>query len=417
MIDRYIFKGDQLFLFLNYNYEFSLDNKDKISFKKIIKDFINNHKIDFSSGRIILVVGGIVLASFFYLDNKITLSNLNNNEKIIYTETFKAMTSKPKTAKKTNTQTKKVNTSKLKNKKTTVKKKTNLKNKANTKKISKKKTTTKKISKNKTVTNNKQEIKVTIYRSNGKIIKLNLEEYIIGVVAGEMPASFNLEALKAQAILARTYALKSIKNNKKLTDTVSTQVYIDTNQMKSKWGSDYSKYYNKIKCAVDSTKGYYITYKGNLIDAVYHAISNGYTEDSIAVWGHSISYLKSVDSKWDKNVSGYKKTITISSSKVLSVFGINDLSNIEIISRNSSGRVNNVKVGSDTYSGVDIRTLLGLRSTDFDIDILNGNLVITTRGYGHGVGLSQYGANGMAKEGYSYDKILKHYYSGITINK
>ncbi|MDD6879181.1 MAG: stage II sporulation protein D, partial [bacterium] len=220
-----------------------------------------------------------------------------------------------------------------------------------------------------------------------------------------------------QAVLARTYALKAIKENKKLTDTTSTQVYIDNNEMKSKWGSDYNKYYSKIKQAVESTKSVYVTYNNELIDAVYHAISNGMTEDAINVWGHSIPYLKSVDSSYDKAVSGYSRSIIKTDSEILKIFGIDSLDNIEILSRNSSGRVSSVRVGDSTYTGVDIRTLLGLRSSDFDMEIVGENIKITTRGYGHGVGMSQYGANSMAKNGSTYEQIIKHYYSGVKINK
>lgn len=265
--------------------------------------------------------------------------------------------------------------------------------------------------------NIKQEKMVTIYRNSGQILKLELEEYIVGVVAAEMPASFSSEALKAQSVVARTYALRRISRGEKLTDTVSTQAYIDMDQMKTKWGADYSKYYNKIKSAVSKTQGEYITYQGNYINAVYHSTSNGYTEDAINVWNESFPYLKSVESSWDKKVSSYERTINKDFRNVLEVTGLNEVGEIKILSRNQSGRVETIQVGDKTYSGVEFRNLLGLRSADFDIEIIDGKLEITTRGYGHGVGMSQYGANEMSKQGYSYKQIINHYYTGVQIQK
>jgi stage II sporulation protein D len=259
---------------------------------------------------------------------------------------------------------------------------------------------------------------VTVYRSNGSVLQIELEEYIVGVVAAEMPASFNVEALKAQAILARTYTFKRISRSLTLTDTVSTQEYIDINQMKAKWQGDFQRYYDKIKLAVDSTKGKNITYNGDYIDAVYHSTSNGYTEDSVFVWGNSIPYLKSVDSSWDKSASSYLRTETKDNGSILRILGISisDTTPIEVLTRSTSGRITSIKIGDSVYKGTDIRNLLGLRSTDFDVIVQDGNLVFTTRGYGHGVGMSQYGANGMANSGYTYEQVIHHYYQGVQIN-
>lgn len=271
------------------------------------------------------------------------------------------------------------------------------------------------------VQSEEQEIQkqmVTVYRNNGTILEIELEEYIVGVVAAEMPASFSSEALKSQAVVARTYALRKITEGEILTDTVSTQAYIDTNQMKTKWGTEFSKYYNKINKAVSETKGEYITYQGNYINAVYHSTSNGYTEDAVNVWKENYPYLKSVESSWDKSVNSYERTITRDYQNLLEVTGLNkEKVEIKILSRNASGRVETVQIGNKTYTGVEFRNLLGLRSTDFDIEVTDNNIKITTRGYGHGVGMSQYGANEMAKLGYSYQQIIKHYYTGVKIQK
>lgn len=262
------------------------------------------------------------------------------------------------------------------------------------------------------------EIQVTVKRSNGSIVKLGMTDYLIGVVASEMPASFNIEALKAQAILARTYALKRIQNNLVITDTTSTQVYKDNNQLRTIWGSNFDKYYQKIRSAVIATDREVCLYNGNLIDAVYHSTSNGKTEDAVNVWGNSTPYLVSVASPSDTSVNSYLKTVDFDNTKLLKLFGL-DISSlkIEILSRNQSGRVNQVSVNGQVYSGVQFRSLLGLRSSDFDITYSNNGISITTRGFGHGVGMSQYGANGMANQGHNYKQILNHYYTNITIAK
>ena len=273
-------------------------------------------------------------------------------------------------------------------------------------------TTTEIINKNEEVDNNTY---VTVYRKNGSVVKLELEEYLIGVVASEMPASFNSEALKAQAIVARTYALKRISENKTLTDTVSTQVYKDNTELKDLWKNDFNKYYSKVKNAVESTKGIVLTYNGAYIDAVYHSTSNGMTEDAIYVWGNNIPYLKSVESKSDKNVSSYKREVTFTYEKLSNALNTEiNKDTTFVLERNSSGRVTNVKVNDIEIKGTTFRSLLGLRSTDFTIELASESVIITTYGYGHGVGMSQYGANSLANMGYSYKSILSHYYQNIS---
>ena len=253
---------------------------------------------------------------------------------------------------------------------------------------------------------------------NGNTINIELEDYVIGVVAAEMPASFHIEALKAQSVIARTYALNKLSKGITLTDNNSTQNYIDIGQMRNKWGIDFDKYYNKIKDAVLSTEGTTIKYNNEYIDAVYFSTSNGYTEDSINVWKNSIPYLKSVESSWDRDASSFSRTQTIDLNTFNSKLGTNISSGneISIIERNISSRVSKISVGDKIFSGVQFRNILGLRSADFDIEFNDNILTITTRGYGHGVGMSQYGANGMAKNGYDYKQILAYYYKNVSIN-
>lgn len=263
-----------------------------------------------------------------------------------------------------------------------------------------------------------KQIRVKRLEKN-RIDSVSLEDYVTGVVAGEMPASFSDEALKAQAVVARTYTLKLIESKRVITDDVSTQVYKDNNELMNMWGNSYEKYYNKIKNAVSSTHNVVIKYNGNLIDAVYHSTSNGYTEDAKYVWNNDIPYLKSVSSPWDASVSSFFRENSIDFNTISDKLGILVDSNsiIEIISRDESNRVSKIKINDIEYSGVNIRNLLQLRSADFDIDKYDNGITFKTKGYGHGVGMSQYGANEMAKIGYTYDKIISYYYTNVNLEK
>ena len=262
-------------------------------------------------------------------------------------------------------------------------------------------------------------IYVSVRRSDGSIISLELEDYVTGVVSAEMPALFNSEALKAQAVIARTYALKVNSNGRVLSDNESTQSYKDNGQLASIWGGNYNSYYNKIRDCVMSTSGVYLTYGGNYIEAVYHSTSNGRTEDSSNVWGNYYPYLVSVDSVYDNSNPSFSISKTFSYSELSSLLGINvsGVSEFNILGYTSGGRVSSISVDGVEFSGVNFRSKLGLRSADFDIFKSDDGVVITTRGYGHGVGMSQYGANGMGKAGYSYYDILLHYYPGVSIEQ
>ena len=269
------------------------------------------------------------------------------------------------------------------------------------------------------VINTNSGIPIKVRLNSGNIITIGLEDYVTGVVASEMPASFHTEALKAQALAARTYALKKTSSGAILSASTSDQVYKTNDELKKMWGSSYDAYYNKIKNAVYATRGEYLTYKGNYIEALYFSTSNGKTEDSVYVWGNSHPYLKSVDCKWDVGVSNFTATKTIPISTVAKKLGVplTSSSQIKINSRTTGGRVNSITVCEKEFTGVKIRTLLGLRSADFSISVSGNSLVFTTKGYGHGVGMSQYGANGMAKAGYSYSQIVKYFYTGVNISK
>ncbi len=259
--------------------------------------------------------------------------------------------------------------------------------------------------------------------SDGQIINVPIEEYVIGVVAGEVPASFNIEALKAQAVASRTYALNHAKNSKNdydVTDSTQNQVYISYDDMKKKWKDNYEKNLLKVKNAVLSTKGEVVLYQNNLIDALFFSTSNGYTENSENVFSSSKPYLVSVSSSWDKTESPvFNSKSEVSKSEFLFNLGLEKKDNIiiENIKKTNTGRVISLSINGKNFKSNEIKKIFNLKSTSFDIEVLQEKVVFNVSGYGHGVGMSQYGANGMAKDGYNYKDILKHYYQNCEIKK
>lgn len=260
---------------------------------------------------------------------------------------------------------------------------------------------------------NVDNIKVNIVKNNEKI-SIPIEEYIIGVVSSEMPALFEEEALKAQAVASRTYAYYSVINNKELKSTTDDQVYLTEEEMKNKWNENFEKYYEKIKKCVNNTKGIIMTFNDQPIISYYYAMSNGYTESSLNVFNQDYEYLKVKESIWDKN---NENTITISKNQFCNYLKIEcENININNIEKDESNRIKNIVINNKKYTGIEIRKLLNLRSTDFKIEI-EDDIKIITKGYGHGVGMSQYGANYMAKENYNYKEILEYYYEGIKFRE
>ncbi len=251
-----------------------------------------------------------------------------------------------------------------------------------------------------------------------------LESYIVGVLAGEMPIYFEKEALKAQAVASRSYAIKRIEYNKDkeydVVDSIMNQVYLDEDYLKEAWGNNYIVNINKLRSAVNETLDECLTYNDKVIDALFFSTSNGYTEDADLVFNLSLPYLKSVESKWDeKESSAYSTTTVIPLNKFYEKLNINynkELK-VEIIKRSPTNRVLELKINNQKFTGKDLYNSLSLRSTDFVITQIGTNVFIDMKGYGHGVGMSQYGALGMAKEGYSYKEILRHYYQNTIIKK
>ncbi|WP_174496697.1 stage II sporulation protein D [Salirhabdus euzebyi] len=281
------------------------------------------------------------------------------------------------------------------------------------------------------------EYVVSVFRSQQKTVDdVPLEQYVTGVVASEMPADFELEALKAQALAARTYVVKHVLNEGEqqgeegqITDTVQHQVYKSEEELKRIWGSDYNWKINKIKKAVAATQGEILTYNGEPITPAFFSTSNGYTENAEDYWTNPIPYLKSVASPWDEESPKFKEQKILTLQEVeqkLNEFIKNQLSSdnlvslatnseAKVVSRTSSDRVKEVSVGGITLTGRNVREALDLRSSDFTVTFKDQHYVFTTEGYGHGVGMSQYGANGMAKEGKTYKEIVNYYYTGTEI--
>ena len=267
----------------------------------------------------------------------------------------------------------------------------------------------------------KSDIKIKVKQEKkNKIIELDLEDYVKGVLAGEMPVYFDSEALKAQAVAARTYALKRINKNNvyDVVDTVMNQVYLDNETLKQNWGSNYQKNIKKINEAVDNTQGEYVDYNGVYADTLFFSTSVGNTENSEEIFGNKISYLRSVSSEWDEEVSPvYEQKYTFTREKFCSKLKMTgcDKIYIDILNETSTGRIKSIKINNKQFTGTGVAYMLGIRSNYFTVTIENNKVVVVTKGFGHGVGMSQYGAQGMAKNGYDYKEILVHYYQGTTI--
>ena len=269
-------------------------------------------------------------------------------------------------------------------------------------------------------------VDISVYRAEkDEVQTLPLEQYIVGVVAGEMPANFEEEALKAQSLAARTYIIRKILSGEAeanlkgadVSDTVNHQVYKDEKQLKEKWGLDYGKNIEKIRKAVYETRGQIITFDGEPITASFFSTSNGYTENAEDYWSNPLPYLKSVESPWDLESKEYiaQQSFTIEEFQKKLGVTINGSDVGEILSRTTGNRVEKVRIGNKEFTGRQVREALNLRSTDFTWERKGNEIIVTTKGYGHGVGMSQYGANGMAKEGKTYEDIIKHYYQGVAI--
>lgn len=284
----------------------------------------------------------------------------------------------------------------------------------------------------------KEDMKIELYDTKTKsVVVVPLEDYIMGVVAAEMPAAFDLEALKAQAVAARTFALYRINKfnsghpdhpESALCNGIHCQAWLSKESLESQHGKSWMiEYWPKIQTSVMSTKGEIITYQNDLIEPLFHSVSGGYTENSEEYFASKMDYLRSVPSPYEEGAPKLNGQVTLSIDSFISKLenkypNINlTTSNIKdkilLIKKSDSGRITEVKIDTEIVSGRDLRELFGLNSTNFKIYVLTdkNQIQIKTVGYGHGVGMSQWGANGMGKKGYNYTDILKHYYTGVEV--
>lgn len=274
------------------------------------------------------------------------------------------------------------------------------------------------------------DVQIRVLMANGEVVTLSLEEYLVGVVAAEMPAEFEIEALKAQAIAARTYAAKRLSQSKStdvkydVDTTVLTQAWLSDSEMKNKWGwLNYWRYHNKLQKGVSATRGMVLVSKGDYIDALYHSSSGRKpTERAEEVWSSAREYLQNVSSG-EENPQRYLKTMTWTSQELFKKLAIKDSpraltsGDFQVISRTAVGRAKSVRVLGKVYQTTQLRTLLGLPSTDLEWVIQPDHLTITTYGNGHAVGMSQWGANDLAKKDQNVEGILAHYYPGTKLMK
>ena len=263
--------------------------------------------------------------------------------------------------------------------------------------------------------------------------ELNIDEYLYGVVSSEMPANFELEALKAQSVVARTYTIyQMIHNSSKhensdiCDDFNCCQAWISKDERLSKWSQEEAENnWNKIVEAVNSTKGKIVTYNSQPINAFFHANSGGVTESSLNIWGGiDYPYLKSVETVGEEGYSQYNSEVVLSYKELLEKIktryedceiDFTQENCIQILEYTTSGRVKTIKFGNKEIAGTEARTILGLKSTNFTISNNGENITFTVIGYGHGVGMSQTGADALAKTGSDYEAIIKHFYTDVEI--
>lgn len=262
---------------------------------------------------------------------------------------------------------------------------------------------------------------IPVLMDDGQVQQMDLEEYLVGVVLAEMPASFETEALKAQAVVARTYTLRAHEGKSKheaaavCTDSACCQAYRSAVDYRADGGT--AENVDKVSAAVEGTCGQVLTYEGNLIDATYFSCSGGTTEDAVAVWGAEIPYLQSVSSPGEENAAYYTDSVAFTVSELEQKLGLTAEETIrfEDLTYTAGGGVDEVTVCGRTFRGTELRKLLGLRSTAFTVSVEGEKVTFHTRGFGHRVGMSQYGADAMALNGSSYQEILQHYYQGTVL--
>lgn len=272
-----------------------------------------------------------------------------------------------------------------------------------------------------------------LHIASGTVEEMELDNYLYGVVASEMPASFELEALKAQAVVARTYTIYQLKNSQKHDDadicdnSQCCQAWISKENRLAKWEENLrEEYWKKIVRAVNETKGKFVLYNNEPINALFHSNSGGKTELAINVWGGNFPYFQTVETSGEEAYTSYNSEVIFSKTDFLKIMSekysdfyidFEEQDCIKIMGYTESGRVKKIKIGNKELSGVDVRILLGLKSANFDLKLEEECIKFLVIGYGHGVGLSQCGSDVLAKSGKKFDEIIKFYYKDIEISE
>lgn len=270
-----------------------------------------------------------------------------------------------------------------------------------------------------------------LHKKTGEVEEVKIDDYLCNVVSAEMPADYEIEALKAQAIVARTYTVYKSQNKKHdnadiCDDSTCCQAWVSKDDRFARWEeSKREDNWNKIQQCVNETKGKIITYNNQPINAFFHANSGGATELPVNVWGGSgLPYLQVVQTVGEEGYTQYSSEVVLKQEELINKIkekyediqiDFNNNENIKILEYTDSGRVKTIKFGNHELSGVETRTLLGLKSTNFEIIRENDQIKFSVKGYGHGVGMSQTGADTMAKQGSNYEEIIKHFYVGVEI--
>ena len=270
-----------------------------------------------------------------------------------------------------------------------------------------------------------------LHKKTNEIEEVKIDDYLCNVVSAEMPADYELEALKAQAIVARTYTIYKVQNKKHenadiCDDSTCCQAWVSKENRLERWEeAKREENWDKIQQCVNETKGKIITYNNQPINAFFHANSGGTTELPVNVWGGSgLPYLQVVQTAGEEGYTQYSSEVDLTQEELINKLktkyediqiDFNNDEDVKIIEHTDSNRVKTVKFGNHELSGVETRTLLGLKSTNFEIKKENNQIKFLVKGYGHGVGMSQTGANTMAKQGNNCEEIIKHFYVGIEI--
>lgn len=269
----------------------------------------------------------------------------------------------------------------------------------------------------------KVAIPMKLRQTDGTVLEMDMDDYLVGVVLAEMPASFEQEAKKAQAVVARTFTLKAVTTGGKhgdgsvCADPGCCQAYIEEPEYLTIGGKEEDIL--AAKSAVLETSGFVLTYEDTLIEATYFSCSGGSTEDAVAVWGTDFPYLRATNSPGEENAAHYMDTVLFSTEEFADALGLklsgSPQSWLGMATYTAGGGVNTMFIGGQEFKGTVLRSLLGLRSTDFTMTAEGDAITVVTRGFGHRVGMSQYGADAMALSGSRYEEILSHYYQGTTL--